>query len=190
MQHRYYLIYKPYGMLSQFSDDGSGKPTLKNLGDFPRNVYPVGRLDHDSEGLLVLTNDKSLNARLTDPRHEQEKEYWAQVEGAPTDALLESLRKGVDIKLKKGLYRTRPARVQVLPPPDVPDRDPPVRYRKTVPDTWISLTITEGKNRQVRKMTAKAGFPTLRLIRVRIGKLRLEQLTPGFVQEIKRGDIL
>lgn len=187
---QYFAVYKPFGMLSQFSDDGSGKPTLKSLFDFPKDVYPVGRLDHDSEGLLILTNDKSLNHQLTNPKQQTPKTYWVQVEGAPTEKDLEPLRKGVSIKLKKGHYTTQPAVVTILEPlPEVPDRDPPVRYRKTVPDTWISISITEGKNRQVRKMTAKAGFPTLRLIRVRTGKFQLTELVPGQVQKITRQEI-
>ena len=169
------LFNKPYGVLSQFTDEGSGKPTLKDYIALP-GVYPAGRLDFDSEGLLVLTDDGREQARISDPRHKLEKTYWAQVEGIPDAQALNALRRGVD--LKDG--RTRPARVRPIAEPEgLWPRDPPIRYRKSVPDCWIELTITEGRNRQVRRMTAAVGHPTLRLIRARIGEWTLDGLGPG-----------
>lgn len=169
------LFNKPYAVLSQFTDEGTAKRTLKEFIPLP-GVYPAGRLDFDSEGLLLLTDDGRQQARIADPRHKLAKTYWAQVEGIPDDAALEALRRGVD--LKDG--RTRPAQARRLAPPEcLWPRDPPIRYRKSVPDSWIELTLTEGRNRQVRRMTASIGHPTLRLIRARIGDWTLEGLRPG-----------
>lgn len=169
------LLNKPFGVLSQFTDEGSGKPTLKAYIPLP-GIYPAGRLDFDSEGLLILTDDGRAQARIADPKHKIPKTYLAQVEGIPSEEALESLRRGVD--LKDG--RTRPARAQIVPEPEnLWPRDPPIRYRKSVPDTWIELTINEGRNRQVRRMTAAVGHPTLRLIRIRIGEWELGNLAPG-----------
>lgn len=169
------LFNKPYGVLCQFSEDGSGKPTLAGYIPVP-GVYPAGRLDTDSEGLLLLTDDGRLQARIADPRHKLPKTYWAQVEGLPGAAALQALQQGVD--LKDG--RTRPAPARLIPPPDgLWPRDPPIRVRKSVPDHWLELTLTEGRNRQVRRMTAAVGHPTLRLIRAAIGDWTLEGLAPG-----------
>jgi len=166
---------KPYGVLCQFTDRGSPpRPTLAGFG-LPPDVYAAGRLDHDSEGLLLLTDDGALAHRLTDPRHKQPKTYWVQVEGTPQPAQLEALRRGVE--LKDG--RTRPARAELIAPPTLWPRDPPVRFRKTVPDAWLQLVIGEGRNRQVRRMTAAVGLPTLRLVRIGIGAQRLDGLQPG-----------
>lgn len=175
---RLILFHKPYGVLSQFTDkgtQGSTRPTLSSFIDVPK-VYPAGRLDRDSEGLLLLTDDGKLQHRIAHPRSKQPKTYWVQVEGLPDAAALEALRKGV--MLKDG--KTRPARVRHIdaPSPLFP-RDPPVRFRKSVPDCWLELTITEGKNRQVRRMTAHVGHPTLRLIRAQIGDWHLGGLRPG-----------
>lgn len=172
---------KPYGMLSQFSSgkDDSPHPTLSALG-LPPRIYPAGRLDRDSEGLLLLTDDGRLQARIAEPRHKMPKTYWAQVEGEPDAAALEALRNGV--QLKDGL--TRPARAEHLPAPDIWPRDPPIRYRKSVPDSWIALTISEGRNRQVRRMTAAVGHPTLRLVRWQVGDWTCEGLAPGEWREI------
>jgi 23S rRNA pseudouridine2457 synthase len=166
---------KPYGVLCQFTDRST--PPRRTLAEFglPPDVYAAGRLDHDSEGLLLLTDDGALAHRLTDPRHKEPKTYWVQVEGEPSDAQIEALRRGV--VLNDG--PTRPAKVQRLDAPALWPRDPPVRFRKTVPDAWLEITISEGRNRQVRRMTAAVGLPTLRLVRVAIGSHRLDDLAPG-----------
>jgi len=171
---RLILFNKPYGVLCQFSKDGSDKPTLAQYIKVP-NVYPAGRLDTDSEGLLLLTDDGRLQARIADPKFKQPKTYLVQVEGEPDAAALEALRRGVE--LKDG--RTRPAEAESIPPPTLWPRDPPVRLRKTVPDSWLRLTIREGKNRQVRRMTAAVGHPTLRLVRWQVGDWSLEGIAPG-----------
>lgn len=166
---------KPYGVLCQFTDRSvPPRPTLAGFG-LPPGVYPAGRLDFDSEGLLLLTDDGALAHRLTDPRHKQPKTYWVQVEGEPTTAQLHALQRGV--VLKDG--PTRPARVRRIEPPSLWPRDPPVRFRKTVPDAWLELELHEGRNRQVRRMTAAVGLPTLRLVRVALGGQRLDGLAPG-----------
>lgn len=172
--HQYLLFYKPYGVLSQFSD-AQGRPTLKNYISIP-DVYPVGRLDRDSEGLLLLTNHGWLQHRLCDPKFSHPRVYWVQVERQPSSTDLEPLRHGIKIQN----YQTRPAQVRCLSsPPDLPPRHPPIRVRKTIPTAWLEITLTEGRNRQVRRMTAAVGFPTLRLIRVAIGSLTLGSLALG-----------
>jgi 23S rRNA pseudouridine2457 synthase len=173
---RVILFNKPFGVLSQFTDarSPSPRPTLSAYIDAP-DVYPAGRLDRDSEGLLVLTDDGKLQAKIADPKHKLSKTYLVQVEGAPADADLQALRDGVT--LKDG--PTLPAQVRLIDPPDLWERDPPVRFRKSVPDTWIEITISEGRNRQVRRMTAHAGFPTLRLVRWRVGSWTLDGLQSG-----------
>lgn len=177
MPDRYLLFHKPYDVLSQFTDETS--PTQRQtLKDFiaVANVYPVGRLDRDSEGLMLLTNNGHLQHRLTDPRFNHPRTYWVQVERIPDDAALAQLQQGVKIQD----YCTRPATVQqLLDAPDLPPRHPPIRFRQTVPTAWLEITLTEGRNRQVRRMTAAVGFPTLRLVRVAIGHLRLDGLKPG-----------
>ncbi|MFQ6312657.1 pseudouridine synthase [Lysobacter capsici] len=166
---------KPFGVLCQFTDRSQPpRPTLAGFG-LPPDVYAAGRLDHDSEGLLLLTDDGGLAHRLTDPRHKQPKTYWVQVEGDPREEALRALRDGIE--LNDG--RTLPARIERLDPPSLWPRDPPVRFRKTVPDAWLAITIHEGRNRQVRRMTAAVGLPTLRLVRVAIGPHRLDALQPG-----------
>lgn len=175
----YFLIYKPYLVLSQFSPV-SGKKTLADFFKLPPDVYPVGRLDYDSEGLLLLTNDTQLNHRLLHPKFSHEREYWVQVDGNILQSSLSELQKGVSISIDGKAYQTKPCKANLFPtPPVVPDRDPPIRFRKEIPAPWISLVLTEGKNRQVRKMTAKIGFPTLRLIRYRIADLSIGNLQPG-----------
>jgi len=189
MRHTYFIAYKPYGMLSQFTRSGN-RPVLGDLHAFPKDVYPVGRLDADSEGLLILTNDPVLHHRLLDPAHRHARTYLAQVEGIPTGESLAALAAGVRITVRGQPYTTLPCTAQhVRPPAGLPERQPPVRFRKSVPDSWLSLTITEGKNRQVRKMTAAAGLPTLRLIRVRIERLALPYWTPGTVHEWTRARV-
>ena len=176
-------LYKPYGVLSQFTPEpGSRWHTLATLG-LPPRVYPIGRLDADSEGLLLLTDEAGINERLLHPRHGHRREYWVQIEHIPTDKSLSQLSDG----LRLGEHQTLPGRAWRLDPaPDVPPRDPPIRVRKTVPDCWIALELTEGKNRQVRRMTAAIGHPTLRLLRVRIGALSLADLglAPGCWREL------
>jgi 23S rRNA pseudouridine2457 synthase len=166
---------KPFGVLSQFTSDGSPNRPLAEFG-FPKNVYPIGRLDADSEGLLLLSDEPEWNARLLEPRHAHEREYWVQVERIPTGQALEELSRGVVVQGRK----TLPCRAWMLEPqPQIPPRDPPIRFRKSVPDCWIGMELIEGKNRQVRRMTAAISHPTLRLLRVRIGRLVLGELLPG-----------
>jgi 23S rRNA pseudouridine2457 synthase len=177
MLYKYFIINKPYGVLSQFTDE-EGRKTLKDIYSFPKDVYPVGRLDKDSEGLLILTNDKSLTDYLLNPKQRHEKEYFVQVEGIPTKEDLKKLAGGVIIEGKK----TLPANAKIISDPKIPERVPPIRERKNIPTSWISLTITEGRNRQVRKMTAAIGFPTLRLVRVRIKNIFLGNMSCGEVR--------
>ncbi|WP_070967628.1 pseudouridine synthase [Vibrio sonorensis] len=178
-ENRKVIIFnKPYDTLSQFTD-GDGRKTLADYIPI-KDVYAAGRLDRDSEGLLVLTNDGILQAKLTQPESKAPKTYWVQVDGAPTDADLDKLRKGVE--LKDGM--TRPAIVTIIEQPDVWEREPPVRFRANIPTTWLSITITEGRNRQVRRMTANIGFPTLRLIRASMGEIELGSLGLGEWKEI------
>jgi 23S rRNA pseudouridine2457 synthase len=184
--HQYYIVYKPFQVLSQFTS-AEGKATLKDYFPVPADCYPVGRLDFDSEGLLILTNDASLNNRLLNPWFAHQREYWVQVEGAITPAAVHQLQTGVTITIEGKPYRTRPAFAEVVvPPPPVPDRHPPIRYRAQIPTTWIRLVLREGKNRQVRKMTAQTGFPTLRLIRYRIERVTLDGLAPGEMRSMSR----
>ena len=182
----YFVLYKPYGIHSQFS----GEDSLKEVGNFPQEVYPVGRLDKDSEGLLLITDDKPLNHYLLDPKFGHNRTYMVQVEGVPTEEALLKLEYGVDINLKGKIYRTKNA---VASPqkeiPRVPERNPPIRYRKNVPDSWISLSLQEGKNRQVRKMTAAVGFPTLRLIRWSMEGLSIEGFAVGEIREFSKQEI-
>ncbi|MBV6273064.1 pseudouridine synthase [Alcaligenaceae bacterium CGII-47] len=176
---RLLILNKPFGVLTQFSDE-QGRATLKDFIDVP-DVYPAGRLDRDSEGLLLLTNDGRLQARIADPRYKMAKTYWVQVEGEPTATQLQRLR--ASIVLKDG--PTQPALAQVLREPQLWERNPPVRFRQSIPTTWLEVTIHEGRNRQVRRMTAAVGLPTLRLVRMSIGPWSLEALQPGQWREAK-----
>ncbi|MEQ8599033.1 MAG: pseudouridine synthase [Devosia sp.] len=178
---RLILFNKPYGVLSQFTGGGPGE----TLADFvsAKGVYPAGRLDKDSEGLLLLTDDGKLQAQISSPKYNKEKTYLVQVEGEPSEAALAQLRKGVT--LKDG--PTRPAWAKLIEPPDLWPRDPPVRFRKSVPDHWIELSIAEGRNRQVRRMTAAVGLPTLRLVRWRVADWTLEGIAPGQWREVRAG---
>ena len=185
----YFIINKPFQVLSQFSPQ-KGKLGLRDLYDLPVNHYPVGRLDYDSEGLLIITNDKALNHALLNPLFAHEKEYWAQVEGEISPEAIHNLQQGVPITIDGKVYITRPSIAEKFSEaPRVADRNPPVRFRKNIPTSWLRLAITEGKNRQVRKMTAKTGYPTLRLIRYRIEKLTLEGLEPGGIRRIRREEL-
>jgi 23S rRNA pseudouridine2457 synthase len=181
---RYILFYKPYGVLSQFTD-GDGRQTLKDYIPVP-DVYPVGRLDWDSEGLVLLTDDGRLQHRLSDPQYGHPRTYWVQVEHIPTDLATEQLATGVEIQN----YRTKPARVKLLSTePQLPPREPPIRERQNIPTAWLELTLTEGKNRQVRRMTAAVGFPTLRLVRVAIGSLSLDGLSLGSWRDLTNAEV-
>lgn len=174
-------------MLSQFTREADHHTVLGDLYDFPPSVYPVGRLDRDSEGLLILTDDKFLHTKLLHPKWAHPRSYWVQVEGIPTPTALEQLRSGIAIRAKKKEWTTLPAHAQLLStPPPVPERNPPIRVRKTVPDTWLELTLTEGKNRQVRRMCAAVGYPVLRLIRHKIVRLELEQFGNQRVKELEK----
>lgn len=186
MAYRYLLFHKPYDVLCQFSPgDRPDQQTLKDYIEVPE-VYPVGRLDRDSEGLLLLTNNGALQHRLCHPRFGHDRTYWVQVEREPTEEALTALRQGVQIQD----YRTRPAQVERIPAPEIPDRNPPIRFRKTVPTAWLTITLQEGRNRQVRRMTAAVGHPTLRLIRAAIATvpheppLQLQTLAPGCWREL------
>jgi 23S rRNA pseudouridine2457 synthase len=185
----YCIIYKPFNVLSQFSPQ-DGKQTLKDFFDVPGDVYPVGRLDYDSEGLLILTNDKKLNHALLNPLHEHEREYWVQVDGSITNEAIELLQQGVVITVDGKKHHTKKCSVAVFEKePIVPDRNPPIRFRKNISASWIKIKLTEGKNRQVRKMTAAAGFPTVRLIRQRIENCSLEGLQPGEMRLFQQKEI-
>ncbi|HEX4170605.1 MAG TPA: pseudouridine synthase [Bryobacteraceae bacterium] len=183
MPFRYLLFHKPFQVLSQFSPSDS----KRTLSDFIQvtDVYPAGRLDYDSEGLLLLTDDGPLQHRLSDPRFAHPRTYWAQVEGAIDETALARLSAGLVIQK----YRTRPCLAKRIPEPDLPPRDPPIRFRRSIPTSWLELTLTEGRNRQVRHMTAAVGFPTLRLVRSAIGNLAITSLPPGAWRPILRNEL-
>ena len=175
----YYLIYKPYQVLSQFTSS-DGKLCLKDILNVPKDVYPVGRLDYDSEGLLLLTNDTSINHQLLHPKFAHARTYWVQVDGAITNDAVEALSKGVTISVDGKTYETKKATLNILPDNLlVPERNPPIRVRKSIPTSWVSIQLTEGKNRQVRKMFASVGFPVVRLIRSQIGQFSIAQMQPS-----------
>lgn len=189
-EHKYYIIYKPYKMLSKFTPEGKLKGLAELDFNFPKDVYPVGRLDSDSEGLLLLSNDSSLNHKLLHPSQMHERTYFVQVDGIILPDALKQLEKGVEISVEGKQYFTKPAKAELIEEPEyLPERIPPVRYRKSLPTSWLKLTLTEGKNRQVRRMTAKVGFPTLRLIRFSIGELDFGNLGPGEVKEMGQSEI-
>jgi len=188
--HHYYLFYKPFQVLCTFTST-EGKSCLANYLEVDKDVYPIGRLDYDSEGLLLLTNDRSLTHRLLDPSFQHHRTYWVQVEGNITDTAIQQLEIGVAIKVDGKVYTTLPARAQQIQEPhSLQERNPPIRFRKNVPTCWISLSLTEGKNRQVRKMTAAVGFPTLRLVRFSIERIELDNLLPGQLLEVSRNTFL
>lgn len=178
-KHQYYIFNKPFNVLSQFTKEVPEHITLQDYLDVPSNVYPVGRLDKDSEGLLLLTNDSTFKNRLLDPKYRNKKTYWAQVDGAITLEAIEAVKNGVFIKLKKGKYKTDTCSAHQIHPTDIPDRNPPIRVRKNIPTSWIEITIHEGKNRQIRKMCAVVGFPCLRLIRVKIKDQAFKDVKSG-----------
>ncbi|UJP65690.1 pseudouridine synthase [Mongoliitalea daihaiensis] len=187
MPYRYFVIYKPFGILSQFSGD---QETLKDVFNFPPEVYPVGRLDKDSEGLLLITDDKALNNFLLHPVFGHKRSYLVQVEGVPTQEEVQALENGVEITVDGKQYKTKKAFAKILEAiPVLPERNPPIRFRKSVPDSWISLSLLEGKNRQVRKMTAAIGFPTLRLVRWSMENLTIEGYEVGEVREFTQEEI-
>ena len=180
----YYLIYKPYQVLSQFTSS-DGKLCLKDILNVPKDVYPVGRLDYDSEGLLLLTNDTSINHQLLHPKFAHARTYWVQVDGAITNDAIETLSKGVTISVDGKTYETKKALLKILSDGlVVPERNPPIRVRKSIPTSWVSIQLTEGKNRQVRKMFASVGFPVVRLIRSQIGQFSIDQMQPADCQSL------
>jgi 23S rRNA pseudouridine2457 synthase len=189
---QYYLLYKPFQVLSQFTSS-DGKLCLKDIIEVERDVYPVGRLDYDSEGLLLLTNDASINHQLLHPSFEHKRTYWVQVDGVITQEAVNQLSKGVTINIDGKEYKTKSSIVKLLPDDlVVPERKPPIRFRKSIPTTWVSIELTEGKNRQVRKMFASVGFPVLRLIRAQLGIYTIDKMQPADLlslteQEVKAG---
>jgi 23S rRNA pseudouridine2457 synthase len=185
----YFVLYKPFQVLSQFSADGN-KKTLQQFVAVSKDIYPVGRLDYDSEGLLVLTNDSSLNALLLLPQREHERVYYVQVEGIITTDALQQLSNGVIINDQGKSYLTKPAEAEILATtPMLPERFPPIRFRKNIATSWLSLTLKEGKNRQVRKMTASVGFPTLRLVRYAIGQLKAQGWSSGELRQFSKKEL-
>jgi 23S rRNA pseudouridine2457 synthase len=185
----YYIIYKPYEVLTRFTPEGN-KACLADYFKVPSDVYPVGRLDYDSEGLLILTNDKALNQQLLLPEHAHEREYWVQVDGAVTAEAVQQLEAGVQINVDGKLYRTKRCRAEIFEEePLLPPRNPPIRFRKSIPAPWIRMVLQEGKNRQVRRMTAAVGFPTLRLVRYRMEGITIAGMQSGEMVELGREEI-
>lgn len=185
----YVLFHKPYGVLSQFTKEVPDHRTLADYLSLPADVYPVGRLDKDSEGLLLLTNDNTLKSRLLSPSSSKHKVYLAQVEGNVTEEALQQLRQGTDIKINKKVYRTKPAKASKLIDFTYADREPPVRYRAEIPTSWIEISITEGKNRQVRRMGASVGHPVLRLIRTTFAGITDPKLPPGSYRHLTKKEL-
>ena len=188
--HQYLLFNKPYQVMSQFSPEGDKKTLADYLHGLAKDIYPVGRLDYDSEGLLLLTNDKAITQKLLEPRFAHPRTYWVQVEGQVTDEAIKKLQQGITITIDGKQYITKRASARILDPaPAVGERNPPIRYRKNIPETWIELTLTEGRNRQVRRMTAAVGYPTLRLIRSAIGKVSIEGINSGAYKTLTLDDM-
>jgi 23S rRNA pseudouridine2457 synthase len=187
--NKYFIAHKPFNVLSQFSSTDN-KKALKDFFDVPSNVYPVGRLDYDSEGLLILTDDKTLNNYLLNPQNKHEREYWVQVEGDISNEKIILLQQGVEININGKLYHTKKCNAnKFLKSPEVSVRNPPIRFRKLIPDSWVKIILTEGKNRQVRKMTASVGYPTLRLIRHRIELISLSNMVPGELKKLSQQEL-
>lgn len=184
----YFAFYKPFNVLSQFTS-AEGKASLSDF-DFPKDCYPLGRLDYDSEGLLIISDDSSLNNKLLNPRNSHSRSYFAQVEGTPSSQDIAKLSEGVVINISGKTYKTKQAIAELLDiAPNLPDRNPPIRFRKNIPTSWIKLTLTEGKNRQVRKMTASIGFPTLRLVRYSIEDLTIDGFQSGEIRQLSQNEI-
>jgi len=187
--NQYYKIYKPFQVLSQFSTE-ENKAVLADFFSLPKDVYPVGRLDFDSEGLLLLTNNKQLNHRLLNPQFQHKRCYWVQVDGNISVDAINAMKNGIDINIDGKIYRTKKMNATLFDvDPPVPPRTPPIRFRKEIPAPWICMELTEGKNRQVRKMTAKVGFPTLRLIRYSIENITIEGMQPGDIIELSEKEV-
>lgn len=178
-QHKYYWLYKPFQVLSQFSKEGDKLTLADCFEQIEKDVYPVGRLDYDSEGLILLTNDKELTHKLLHPKFQHERTYYAQVEGDITPEAITQMQEGVTISVNGAKYKTLPAQVRKIEEPALPERNPPIRFRQNIPTSWVAITLTEGKNRQVRKMTAAVNFPTLRLVRFSIGKRNIDGMDSG-----------
>lgn len=190
-RYHYFLMYKPYGVLCQFTPEIPGQTTLAEVYAFPKGVYPAGRLDQDSEGMLLLTDDPGLKTMLLDPANSMTKSYAVQVEGCPAEADLAPLTEGMTIRIKGKPVSLRPAFFRIPNHPlELPERVPPVRFRKQIPDTWVEIVLTEGKNRQVRRMMAALGFPVLRLVRTALGNWRMTDLLPGQVVSFTREEVL
>ncbi|MBP8726742.1 MAG: pseudouridine synthase [Saprospiraceae bacterium] len=188
-RYRYYVIYKPYGFLSRFTTDQPGQSCLADLTELPKDVYPIGRLDQDSEGLLLLSSDPQTNAAILSPAQKLVKTYCCQVEGNCDDARLQRLLSGFNLNVKGTMHFVQAVSARVFAEtPILPPRDPPIRFRKNIPTSWVEIGITEGKNRQVRKMLASIGFPVLRLVRIGIGKLQLGTMQPGELREFKASE--
>jgi len=178
-QHKYYWLYKPFQVLSQFSKEGDKLTLADCFQHIEKDVYPVGRLDYDSEGLILLTNDKDLTHKLLHPKFQHERTYYVQVEGAITAEAIAQLQAGVTLNINGTKHQTLPAKVVQIDAPELPERNPPIRFRQNIPTSWIAITLTEGKNRQVRRMTAAVNFPTLRLVRYSIGKININGMQSG-----------
>lgn len=187
---QYYVFHKPYEVLTQFTTEGNKKTLADYIKGIPVDVYPVGRLDYDSEGLLLLTNDKQLTHRLLTPAFNHTRTYWVQVDGQITDEAISRLQQGVTITIDGKPYTTKKSKAVIIDEPTaIGPRNPPVRYRKHIPTSWIALTLTEGKNRQVRRMTAAVGYPTLRLIRYAIGGVTLDTLQAGEFKQLNAAEV-
>ena len=187
--HKYFLVYKPYMVLCQFTKEQAEDRTLADIATFPIDCYPVGRLDKDSEGLLLITNDNELKKVVSSPKFDKIKTYYVQVEGEPNETMINHLRNGVEISVNDKKYVTKKAKVKIIEEPNFPPRNPPVRYRASIPTTWLSISITEGKNRQVRKMCAAIGCPVLRLVRYSIAGLKYEKLENRTILQISNEDV-
>jgi len=188
-EHKYYILYKPFEILSQFSNEGK-KHGLGSILQVEKDVYPVGRLDSDSEGLLLITNDKSLNHRILNPKYNHERTYFVQVEGAATDEQVNKLNSPMILNLKGKKHWTQGQQARMIDEPTLPERTPPIRYRKNVPTSWLEIKLKEGKNRQVRRMTAAVGLPALRLVRWSIEGLTIERMESGEIKSIELEQVL